>query len=41
VKSAHLHHDEGEIVVLLRVADSVFHPGENPSADLVGVQLFA
>jgi hypothetical protein len=33
---AHLHHNEGEIVVLLRVTDPVFHLGGNPSADLVG-----
>jgi hypothetical protein len=26
-KSAHLHDDEGEIVVLLRVVDPVFHLG--------------
>ena len=25
--SSHLHHDEGEIVVLLRVLDPVFHFG--------------
>src|SRR5690348_3335344 len=34
--SAHLHHDEGEIVVLLRIADPVFHLGGNPRADRVG-----
>jgi hypothetical protein len=33
--SAHFHHDEGEIVVLLRVADPLFHLGGNPRADLV------
>src|SRR5262249_42893576 len=37
--SAHLHHDEGEIVVLLRVADPGFHLGGNPRADLVGGQV--
>jgi hypothetical protein len=28
--------DEGEIVVLLHVADPAFHLGGNPRADLVG-----
>src|SRR6185503_4345651 len=28
--------DEGEIVVLLRVADPAFHLGGNPRADLLG-----
>ena len=32
--SAHFHHDESEIVELLRVADPVLHLGGNPRADL-------
>jgi hypothetical protein len=36
VESAHLHHDEREIVVLLGAADSVFQLGGNAQADLVG-----
>src|SRR4051794_18055707 len=34
--SAHLHDNESQIVVLLRVADPVSHLGGNPRADLVG-----
>src|SRR5437660_1522628 len=38
-KSAHLYHDESEIVVLLRVANPVFHLGGNPRADFVRWQV--
>ena len=39
MKSAYLHHDEGEIVVLLRVADPVVHFGGNARADLISREM--
>src|SRR6185437_11414435 len=38
-RSVHLHHDVGQIVVLLRVANPALHLGGNPRADLVGGQM--